>query len=38
MLIPTWVLIAANVYFGLDTSLTSSVARRAAETLLGFGP
>ena len=37
MLVPTWVLIGANVYFGLDTSLTSGVARRAAETLLGIG-
>jgi multicomponent Na+:H+ antiporter subunit D len=35
MLIPTWLLILANVYFGVDTSLTLGVARRAAETLLG---
>lgn len=37
MLVSTWILIGANVYFGVDTSLTSSVARRAAETLLGTG-
>ena len=37
MLIPTWILIAANVYFGIDTSLTSGIARRAAESFLGTG-
>ena len=37
LLIPTWVLIGANVYFGIDTSLSVGVARRAAETLLGSG-
>ena len=34
MLIPTWVLVLACFYFGLDTSLTAEVASRAAETLL----
>ena len=29
-------LIAANLYFGTDASLTSSMARQGAETLLGF--
>ena len=38
MLIPVWVLIAANVYFGIDTDLTVSVAERAAASLLGAGP
>ena len=37
MLVPTWILIGANVYFGIDTSLTSGLARRAAETFLGTG-
>ncbi len=37
MLIPTWVLIGASIYFGIDTSLTLGVARRAAEYLLGGG-
>lgn len=37
MLIPLWILVAASVYFGLDTSLTVGVAERAAETLLGAG-
>ena len=36
MLLPTWALIAANLYFGTDASLTSSMARQGAETLLGF--
>lgn len=35
MLIPTWILIAASIYFGIDTSLTVGVARRAAVMLLG---
>ncbi len=38
MLIPTWVLIGASVYFGIDTTLTVGVARRAAEHLIGGAP
>ena len=38
MLIPTWLLVFANVYFGLDTRLTVGMASRAATTLLGGGP
>lgn len=38
LLIPTWALALANLYFGLDTSLNVGVARRAAEMLLGVGP
>jgi multicomponent Na+:H+ antiporter subunit D len=34
-LLPTWVLIGATLYFGLDTELTVGVARTAAEQLLG---
>lgn len=34
MLVPTWILVAATVYFGIDTSLTVTAARRAAEMLL----
>ena len=37
MLVPTWLLIAANLYFGIDASLTSGLARRGAEALLGSG-
>jgi len=35
LLIPTWILVAASFYFGIDASLTADVATRAAETLLG---
>jgi multicomponent Na+:H+ antiporter subunit D len=38
MLIPTWILVGANVYFGLNASLTAGVASRAAEILLGVSP
>ncbi len=38
LLVPTWTLALANLYFGLDTSLNAGVARRAAEALLGVGP
>ncbi|NIX03189.1 MAG: monovalent cation/H+ antiporter subunit D family protein, partial [Gammaproteobacteria bacterium] len=34
LLVPTWLLIAANLYFGIDTSLTAGVAGRAAAALL----
>ncbi len=37
MLIPTWILIGATIYFGLDTDLTAGVANRAAQYLLGGG-
>jgi multicomponent Na+:H+ antiporter subunit D len=37
MLIPTWILIAANVYFGVNATLTAGVAGRAAAALLGSG-
>jgi multicomponent Na+:H+ antiporter subunit D len=36
LLIPTWVLIAANFYFGIDSSSTTGVARLAAANLLGI--
>jgi multicomponent Na+:H+ antiporter subunit D len=35
MLIPTWILIGASIYFGIHTSLTLGVAERAARLLLG---
>lgn len=37
LLIPTWILIGANIYFGIDTSLTLSVAETAASMLMGNG-
>ncbi|WP_193170881.1 monovalent cation/H+ antiporter subunit D family protein [Nisaea nitritireducens] len=35
MLLPTWALVIANIYFGVDASLTTRVARMAAEGLVG---
>ncbi len=37
MLIPTWVLIGASIYFSLDTELSVGVANKAALQLLGGG-
>lgn len=37
LLLPLWILIFANVYFGLDTRLTVGVAERAAAYLMGGG-
>ena len=38
LLVPTWVLILANLYFGIDTSVTLGVAGQAAQSLLGGAP
>jgi len=35
MLVPTWILIGASLYFGIDTELTIGVAQRAAAVLIG---
>jgi len=35
MLVPMWVLVGANVYFGIDTDLTVGTARAAARILMG---
>jgi multicomponent Na+:H+ antiporter subunit D len=37
MLLPLWALVLANLYFGIDTSLTVGVAMQAADWLLGGG-
>ncbi len=37
MLLCTWVLIGASLYFGLFTTWSAGIARRAAEALLGAG-
>ncbi|MBH67925.1 MAG: cation:proton antiporter [Rhodospirillaceae bacterium] len=37
MLIPLWVLVFLNVYFGIDTDLTTWVAKNVADTFLGVG-
>jgi len=38
MLIPTWVLVIASFWFGIDATTTATVATQAAETLLGAMP
>jgi multicomponent Na+:H+ antiporter subunit D len=38
LLIPTWALVCANIYFGIDAELTVGIAQRAAETLFGVAP
>ena len=38
LLVPTWALVLANLYFGIDAVRTSAVARGAAEALMiGIG-
>ncbi|MEH6823063.1 MAG: monovalent cation/H+ antiporter subunit D family protein [Motiliproteus sp.] len=37
MLLPLWLLVGANLYFGIDTDLTLGVALRATAVLLGGG-
>lgn len=38
MLLPTWALVLANLYFGVQTELTAGVATHAARVLLGHAP
>jgi multicomponent Na+:H+ antiporter subunit D len=38
LLVPTWILVLANLYFGINAKLTTGVAIRAAQSLLGVGP
>ena len=38
LLVPTWILIAANVYFGIDTGLTVGIAEKAALVLMANAP
>jgi len=38
MLIPTWALVLANIWFGIDADFTVTVARTAAMGLLGVAP
>jgi multicomponent Na+:H+ antiporter subunit D len=35
MQVPMWILVGATLYFGISTSMTAGVARRAAEILVG---
>ena len=38
MLIPIWVMVGSNFYFGLNTNFTISAAMKAATSLIGDGP
>lgn len=38
LLVPTWALVIANVYFGIDTRLTVGLAEQAARALTGVQP
>lgn len=38
LLVPTWILVLANLWFGVDAGLTSGVATAAARILLGVAP
>lgn len=38
LLLPTWTLAAANIYFGIDTSFSWGAAQAAAQGLLGVSP
>ena len=38
MLLATWVLVLANLYFGIQTDLTATLAGQAADTLIGASP
>lgn len=38
LLVPTWVLVTANLWFGIDTRYSVGLAARAAEWLLGSAP
>ena len=37
-LIPVWVLVSANIYFGMDTRLSVQVAQAASQSLFGLSP
>ena len=37
LLIPTWALVLANLYFGIDATLTFGIAGEAARVLMGTG-
>lgn len=38
LLLPIWVLVVANIYFGINATVTAGIATRAAEILLGVTP
>jgi multicomponent Na+:H+ antiporter subunit D len=38
MLIPIWIMVGSNFYFGINTNFTISVAMKAAKSLIGASP
>ncbi|MDH5354819.1 MAG: monovalent cation/H+ antiporter subunit D family protein [Gammaproteobacteria bacterium] len=38
ILIPTWILVLGNIYFGIDTDLTVGITSLAAQSLFGVSP
>ena len=38
MLVPLWILVGANIFFGIHTDLTITSAMAAAQSLMGVGP
>jgi multicomponent Na+:H+ antiporter subunit D len=38
MLIPIWVMVGSNFYFGINTDFTISIATKAAKSLIGVSP
>ena len=38
MLIPLWILVGANIFFGIHTDLTITSAVSAAQSLIGLSP
>ena len=37
-LMPIWILVIANIYFGIDTRLSVGVAQAASQSLFGVSP
>jgi multicomponent Na+:H+ antiporter subunit D len=37
LLIPTWIMVGANLYFGIETSLTVGLASEVSAGLIGLG-
>jgi len=38
MLVPLWILVGANIFFGIYTDLTITSAMAAAQSLMGAAP
>jgi len=38
IIVPVWILVAANIYFGIDTRFSVQVAQAASQSLFGVSP